>query len=132
MIEIKIIRTDSEKELLRNKDLEHTVKFFTLLTNRTYIAALKGDRVVGLAALVEDSIRQPGSIGLGYISTHRDYRNQGIAKVLVQALFELVLAENKNIVNTHYEMDGLMFLEHVMHRVAKLYPSVILTEQGQA
>jgi GNAT superfamily N-acetyltransferase len=72
---------------------------------------------------------RPGTLGVSFISTHDDYQNQGIAKKLVQALFEYARSLRKPISNSSYVPRGRAYLRHVMQRTSREFADVPLIER---
>lgn len=109
-----------------------SIQFFSgdVIDWRTYIVAYLENRVVGVVSLVEETKCYLNSVGVGFISTHIDYRNQGVAKALVEALFAFAALRGKNLANTAYEPLGELYLERVMQRTALQYPDVVLYERN--
>lgn len=130
MREIRLLRTASEKSLLDREDFEATIPLFKrdLLRCRTYLASLDGANVVGLVGFAESSRRVPGAFGVGFISTHVDHRRQGVARELVDALFELALSQGKAIATTQYGPLGRRWLRPVLKAASRRYPGVRLLE----
>lgn len=96
---------------------------------RNYLAALHGEKIVGLVCFTDESVRIPGSLGIGFISVHPEHWHKGIASQLVTALFEHASAVGKNIANTNYEPMGKLYLRPVMQRVAAFFPAIHLFER---
>lgn len=128
---IKLLRSIREKLPLWDDDSLASVPFFSkdLIRHRTYIAALDGRQVLGLACVTESSMRIPGALGVSFVSTHPQHRHQGVATRLVQGLFDFARNEAKGIANTAYEPDGERWLRHVFARQAQQYPDVVLYER---
>jgi len=98
------------------------------VANRTFLAAMEGNRVVGLVCIMESSRRVPGAITICYVSVREDRRNQGVAKLLVRALFEFAKVEGFSIANTQYEDDGQLYLRRVLEATAISTPEVAFHE----
>jgi GNAT superfamily N-acetyltransferase len=109
-----------------------SISFFDpdMMGQRTLLVAYNDNVVVGIAAIVEKTVWYPNALGIGYISTHDDHRNIGVATALVTALFDYAKKSCKHISNTPYEPDGERYLKHVMHRISNNYPSVTLYERN--
>lgn len=135
MISLKTLRTPEEKELLRL--IPETGSGFSLFSpdlvaHRSFVVALSDEvKVVGIAQLVEISSRVDNAIGIGFIETHVDFRNQGISKHLVNSVFALAQSLGKDVANTSYEPDGERWLKHTMHAYASAYPNVRLIERDE-
>ena len=131
MLSICVMREEKAKVPLLTQPLEKVIPFFdrNMVPHRTYLAALLRRQVVGLVALVESSSRVPGALGVGFISTHVEFLNQGISSQLARALFDFALDQKKAISMTAYEPDGEIWLRHVLQRIAAATPSVQLIEQ---
>jgi GNAT superfamily N-acetyltransferase len=131
VFEIRILRTPSDKALLRKEQLADGFNFFDpkMVEHRTYVVVLEAGQPVGLAALVESSMRIPGALGVGYVETHRAHRQRGIAKLLVEGLFGYALESGKDIANTEYEPDGLKWLKPLMQSAAQRSHQVRLFER---
>lgn len=130
-----VIHTDAQdKQSMLRKIEQHSIPFFMemLLDWRTYVVVYEGNRIVGMAGLLEHAVRCDNSIGIAFISTHKDHRNRGIAKILVDAVFKYAQDTGKNLANTEYEPDGEKYLRHIMHRTAEKYPKVKLFEYETA
>lgn len=131
LMKIRVLRTIREKLPLWDDKSLKDIPFFStdVIRHRAYIAAMQGQKIVGMACVTEDSMRIPGALGVSFVSTHPDHRNQGIAKQLVQALFEFARSERKGIANTAYEPDGEAWLRHVFARQAQAFPDVAFYER---
>lgn len=131
---VRLLRSREEKAPLAIPAQDEKIPFlgYDLLEHRCFLTAFQGEKVVGVVSLVMDSHRIPGALGVGFVSTHSDHRNQGVSRTLVQALFELACQRRQAIANTSYEPDGDRWLRHVMHRTAKAYPQVEFFERDQS
>jgi ribosomal protein S18 acetylase RimI-like enzyme len=132
MLEIKLLKTSDEKLVLRKQtDLELKIEFFyeDAIAHRSYLAAILDGKIVGLVAFVDSSLWHPSAIGVSFVSTHGDFRRQGIASQLVTALFKLATGTHQAISMTPYESEGLLYLKPIVHRTASLYPAVCLHER---
>lgn len=129
-MQVAIHTETQDKESMLRKIERGSIPFFTemLMDWRTYVVVYDGNRVVGMAGLLEHSVRCDNSIGIAFISTHKKHRNRGIAKMLVDAVFKYAQDSGKNLANTEYEPDGEKYLRHIMHRTAEKYPKVKLFE----
>lgn len=115
-------------------DLSSNVPFFcerqlNEMDFRTFLVATIERTVTGIVALRKESSRLENALGVGYISTHRDFRNMGVATAMVHALFAHAKLQGKAIANTRYELDGQIYLRPVMERVWNKYPTVELNER---
>ena len=130
-MKIRVLRTIREKLPLWTDESLNAIPFFAIdaIRHRSYIAAMQGSAIVGLACVTEDSMRIPGALGVSFVSTHPERRNQGIARQLVEALFEFARNEHKGLANTAYEPDGERWLRHVFARNAQAFPDVAFYEQ---
>jgi GNAT superfamily N-acetyltransferase len=130
LFETRILRTAREKAVLHQHVGEGFTFFDKEMTNhRSYVAAFECGTIVGLVCIVETSARIPGALGIGYIETHLEHRQKGVAKALVARLFDFARAQDKAIANTHYEDDGLRWLAPLMQATALQYPDVTLHER---
>lgn len=129
---VKIIKSDNDKLIFNNTyHLGRYIDFFSYdyVAHRNYIAVIDDGNIIGLAGFVDVSFRTPGSIGVSFISTHGEFRNQGVSKLLIDGLFKYAQSLNLNISNTCYEPDGLLYLKHTMTNVQLKYPTVKLFER---
>lgn len=131
MFAINILKHGTDQETLYGRNLDAVIPMFNsdMIGHRTYILAQKGDEIVGVVSLTESTIWHENCLGVGYISTHVNYRNQGICKLLVDALFKYAKKSKRNISNSHYKPDGERYLRHVMQRTAARYQGVTLFER---
>lgn len=129
--ETRVLRTADEKSCLWDEAVQSGFTLFdqNMLSHRTYIVAFEAQAVVGLVCLVESSARIPGALGIGFLETHRLHRNRGVAKALVNGLFEFASRQGKHIANTSYEPDGERWLAPLMRSAAQRYPHVALHER---
>ena len=97
--------------------------------HRTLLVARLDQCIVGITSITNKSFRVEDAVGVGFISTHKQFRNMGVATAMVKALFTHAELHGKAIANTPYEPEGKMYLEHVMQRVANKYPTVELIER---
>lgn len=130
-MKLRVLRTLREKLPLWDDARLRDIPFFNteLIRHRSYIAAMDGSQVLGLVCVTEDSMRIPGALGVSFVSTHPEHRNQGVARELVRSLFEFARSERKGIANTAYEPDGDTWLRHVFARNAQAFPDVVLYER---
>lgn len=129
-MEIQVLSSAEQKHVLAKAD-GAKIKYlnYDLVDSRTYIVALNQGEVVGVVSLVDKSFRINNAIGVGFVSVHQDYKHQGIAKKLVEALFSYAKGLKKHISNTPYEPEGLLWLKPAMTRNAALNPEVLLYER---
>jgi len=97
--------------------------------HRSWIVAYDDVCIRGLIALRKESGHIPNALGIGYISTHKKYLNQGIASLMVRSLFDYAKKLKKDIANTPYEPDGDIYLRHIMEREAMKHLDVTLYER---
>jgi GNAT superfamily N-acetyltransferase len=132
-IEVRIIKTYEDLYILRDADVgDHIWNFNRHNLNtqsRTYFAALRGEQLVGVAAISETTVWHENSIGVGYISTHDEYKQGGVSKAIVEALFQYAKSSKRNISNSRYEPDGELYLRRMMTAAAARHPEVILFER---
>lgn len=105
-LEIKLLRSDLDKYFLHGRrTLEDSIKFFLQDTvlHRSYLVAAQGEEVRGMIGFVEESAWMPQAFGIGFISTHREHREEGVARALLNALFELATKEGKGIVMSAFD-----------------------------
>jgi predicted subunit of tRNA(5-methylaminomethyl-2-thiouridylate) methyltransferase len=136
----KLLRTPEDKQVLLQQDLGKDFKLFSkkYIHERSYIIAIKEqlifgtkkETIVGIVSIVEASSRIDNSIGIGFVNTHAKFRNCGIAKELVERLFQFANEEKKHISNTAYEAEGDKWLKPLMQNASEKYPDVFLFECG--
>lgn len=126
MITTKTLVTREEKSQLKGRDQIPGFSLFysDIVDHRVYVVAYLESRIVGIAQLIENSSRVPNAVGIGFIETHTDFRNRGVAKALVDEIFSMAKRQGKNIANTTYEPEGELWLRGVMERVAGQTPEV--------
>ncbi|KWT98263.1 MULTISPECIES: GNAT family N-acetyltransferase [unclassified Variovorax] len=129
MIQTRVLRTSEQKHQVfagQLKEMETSLVYFDPYTarHRSFIAAMDGEQVIGLAALKEESTRIPGAMTITFVSVREDRRNQGVAKLLVDALFDFAEAEGKALANTQYEEEGLLYLKPALEAAASRRPHV--------
>jgi len=129
MFETRIMLAATDKVPLWDEDLNDAFVFFDryLVQQRNYVAVLEEGRVVGLVGFTDTS-RCPGSLSLRFLETHENHRRRGIAKLLVDGLFQFARRQGVAIANTEYEPDGLLWLKPLMTAAALRYPDVVLHE----
>lgn len=130
MRHIRLLRTASEKSLLDREELEAAIPLFQrdLLGCRSYLVCLERDKVLGLVGFAEQSRRIPNALGVGFISTHRRHRRQGVARALVDALFKHAHATGRSLATTPYGRDGRRILRPLLRAATRRYPGVLLHE----
>mgnify|MGYP002757969590 CR=1 FL=1 len=130
---VRIHTTSDEQWEMASKVEADRIPFFTpgMIGCRTFIAVYMGEKVIGIASLTEETVWMENAIGVGYISTHVDHRNQGVSKLLVDAVFDYAKETKRGISNTRYEPDGELYLKPVIQRTALKYPSVKFVEREQ-
>jgi len=131
MFEIRVLRSREEKVLLRKPEMEDEFFFYDqqVLDMRTYVVVIEKDEVVGMVAVVDQSMWVPNALGVGFVETKAEHRQRGISKLLIEGLFELARKDGKAISNTPYSPHGLQWLKPVMHKTAERYPDVLLHER---
>lgn len=125
--QIRLLRSDLDKCFLRGRrSLEDCMPFFNhdLVGFRSYMVAVQGEEVLGMLAFVEESNWMPRSFGVGFISTHLQHREQGVASTLVRELFKLAFREGKGIVMTPVEPAVREFFEPALATIAAAFPAV--------
>lgn len=118
----------------QSKDMEQNVPFFIPmqleeLHFRSLLVAQLDQCIVGIASVHNNSMRVENALGVGYISAHKNFRNIGVATALVKALFTHAKLEGKAIANTPYEIEGEIYLKHIMQREYNRFPTVDLIER---
>jgi GNAT superfamily N-acetyltransferase len=110
----------------RYDEMEATLVFFDrhFARDRTFVAAMDGDQVIGLASIREGCRRVPGAFTLTFLSVREDRRRQGVAKLLVEGVFDFVQAHGMDLANTQYEEAGLKYLKPVLEAAATRRPNV--------
>jgi GNAT superfamily N-acetyltransferase len=131
MITTRILKTYDEQAQYINESLKPFIPFLSvsLMGFRTVVVALENNVVVGIASLTEESSWHADCLGVGYVSTHKHYRDQGVATALAKAIFQYAHDIGKGISNTKYEPDGIMYLQKVMTRLATEYKNVKFIER---
>ena len=129
-MEIRILRESASKRVLRQESLEEAIPFFDIemVSHRSYLAAIESGCVVGLVSFVESSMRVPGALGVGFVSTHSGHRGCGVARRMLEALYELAAHENKPIAMSAYEPDGERWLRPLLAKLSLQNPHVRLFE----
>ena len=132
MLQVQLLRSPADKRRLLSKSLAPVMAHFDpdMLAHRSYLAALDPQgQVLGLVCFVESSARTPGALGIAFVSTHVQHRRQGVARALVEALFELASTESKPVAMTPYEDDGEKYLKPLVAHFAAQFPSVTVYER---
>lgn len=85
-MEYRITEDKSYFDLSINEKLE--IEFFNrdVIPYRNFLIVLDGEKIIALATY---SIRNNSYFMIGYISTHKDYRNKGIGKTLANKLLDM-------------------------------------------
>lgn len=133
MLSTQLFRSEADNSAAfssKYEEMESSLDCFERrqVSSRTFLAAMDGEQVVGLVCIMESSRRVPGAITISYVSVRADRRNQGVAKLLVSALFEFAKVEGVSIANTQYEDDGQMYLRRVLEAAALNTPEVAFHE----
>lgn len=118
----------------QSKNLNKKIPFFEqpqlhALDIRTLLVAQLDQCIVGITSFHKNSFHIDNAVGVGYVSTHVDYRNIGVATAMVKALFLQAQLQGKAIANTPYEPEGEIYLRHVMERTWNRFPDVELIER---
>lgn len=131
MFQTRVLRTRAEKAVLRNVEMEDDFFFFdmSVLDMRTYVVVMEKDEVVGMVAVVDESMWVKNALGVGFVETKAEHRQRGISKLLVDGLFSLARNDGKAISNTPYSPNGFDWLRPVMKETAQRYPDVRLHER---
>lgn len=108
--------------------LMHSLAF---VDHRSFIGAFFDGNLVGVICFNFCSFKDPNAFGIGYVSTHSEYKNRGIAKMMLEKFFELAKKNNKKVRNTWYEPEGQKFLKDTgtIDRIAKKYG--VIYEDGR-
>ncbi len=130
MREVRLIRAAADKRLLDSPELEASLPLFSreLLKCRTYLASFCEGKVVGLVGIAETSRRVPRALGVAFISTHPDFRRQGVARELVEALFQFARLHGVGVATTPYGPEGRKWLRPLLRDAARRYADVPLHE----
>lgn len=115
---IEVITNASSKYVADRAD-ESCLKYYCrdVAPFRQYIIAKKCDTIVGMVQFV----MYETYIGVGAVSTHSDHQNQGVAKLLLDALFVKAMQENKAIRPGWYSEDGVKYLKHHVESLSNFY-----------
>lgn len=112
-------------DVLYNIEAEH-FEFFKYewaretLQHREYILVADGIKVVGICSFNPRTFKAEDALGLAYIETHADFKNQGVSKLLVRALFDYAKTLQKRIAIGWYEHEGELYLRHQMEKFSSV------------
>ncbi len=131
MFNTLVLRNREEKAILRDPELAEKFSCFNpdMVNFRTYVVALEAGKVVGMVALLDQTMRMENAVGVGFVESHLDHRNRGIARVLVDGLFQYARKSRKAIANSAYTSDGRKWLQPLIKEAAERYPDVPLHER---
>lgn len=131
MFETLVLCTREEKAILRDPELEEEFFYFDLemLNHRSYVVVMEQKKIVGMVAIVDQSMWFEKAVGVGFVETHSECRDRGIGRLLVDGLFQYARKHGKAIANTAYTPDGLKWLHPLMKEAAERYPDVVLHER---
>lgn len=115
-------------------DLKESVRFFqpeqlNQFHFRTLLVAQLDKCIVGIISVHNSSAYHENAVGVGYVSTHKKFKNLGVATAMVKALFLHAQLEGKAIVNSPYELEGEIYLQPVMQKVSNKYPTIEFVER---
>ena len=91
-------------------------KFFSRNAPRSYLVALKENKIVGIICYNESSSIDPSCYGIGYVEVIE--KNQGVASRLCQVFFDKAKSNNKGIRTGSFEPEGRLFLKKVLKRLS--------------
>lgn len=90
------------------------------LQHRKYILVEHGIKVIGICCFNPCTFKAENALGLAYIETHKDFKNQGVSKLLVCALFDYAKVSEKRIAIGWYEPEGELYLRHQMEKFSSV------------
>jgi GNAT superfamily N-acetyltransferase/disulfide oxidoreductase YuzD len=112
-----------------NADLTTRIKYFywnPSVYKQNHIVALDGKKIVGIVSLEENPYRK-SEIWVMFVSVDKDYYNLGLAKRMLEGVYEQVKKEGKYkvIEFSSYSEEGKLKLPNTIKNIAGKYPSII-------
>jgi GNAT superfamily N-acetyltransferase len=133
-----LVQEESEATLVMERDsmginqnIQTRIPYLYLEPGRTIIHGLKlhffvvrdAGKIVGVAKL-ERSPHRDDVYWINFISVDADYRNKGIGKNLVLALYQFARSNHIMLQHSEYTSDGAQYLPGVHQSMRELFPDV--------
>lgn len=90
-----------------------------LLVLRDFIVAEVNNEVVGFITYVEKTIYDLSSVGVNLISVHRDFQGKGIARSLIDELFNQAWLLGQDIRVSSFSSEGNLKVKHIFYEISE-------------
>lgn len=121
---------DHEKEI-ENRKLFKRFKYLVpnYLKNEEVLIAQDERRIVGVAGL-EKSPYEDNVYWIKYVEVDEKYREQKIARKLIEAIFDFARQRKTNLRNSSYSVLGELHLQRIFDQMQTQHPDVGFKEAG--
>jgi GNAT superfamily N-acetyltransferase len=92
-----------------------------LRTSRELIVAESDGLVVGLITYVESSGRDPDYIGVGIVSVHRKFQGKGLARGMINLIFDQAWLLDKGVRVSPYTEQGKLKIKPIFEEFSSKY-----------
>lgn len=136
-MEIKVLNVDQLSEIiykdfdLADETLFDRIRYFSsndlgyhfAQTNAYYVVAFDNAKIVGVAkvAYYKLSARHENNFSIPFLSVDKDYRGQGISKLLCDVLFKTAKERGLEISTSSYTVLGKRYLQHIFNKYAMIH-----------
>ena len=90
-----------------------------LLTLRDFIVAEVNNEVVGFVTYVDKSIHEPTSLGVSVITVHQDFQGKGIARSLIDEVFNQAWLFGQDIRVSPFSPEGDLKVKHIFYEISE-------------
>lgn len=98
-------------EACKDQKIQFLTDIFGPWDHRRFVGAFIDKKLVGVVCYNNSSYKDPNGFGIGYVSTHEDFKNRGVAKGMLNLFFKLAKKNNKKVYNSWYEPEGQLYLK---------------------
>lgn len=97
--------------------------YYQSKTNAYYVTAFDNEKIIGVAKVGHFSIqaRNEKNYAISFFTIDKDYRKQGLARQMCDALFRTAKEKGYEISTSSYTFLGKKFLQHLFNEYAKKY-----------
>lgn len=108
-----------------NKDVCKNIKYLCPQDRmEDYLVVERDGKIVGVLGY-QKSPYEPDMVWLKFISVHPKYRNQRIAKLLMDSLFKFLLEEGYRLQPSIFSEDGEQYIKKYIEQFDRDYPGII-------
>ncbi len=110
-----------------NQNVRKRIKYTSYDDREFYVCAFVKDKIVGITSLMHSPYKsQEKTLWLMGIGVDETFRNQGIAELMLDRLFQFCQKKNLKLQRSSPTDDGAKYLPSVYDRLSKTYSDVVV------